>query len=107
VREWARDKSTVEVVDALQSAGVPVAPIRGIAEVIADENVRARGMYVDVEHEGYGSVPYIGNPVKVNGAMLPPRRSAPPLGRDTAAVLQELAGATPDELESWREGGVI
>jgi crotonobetainyl-CoA:carnitine CoA-transferase CaiB-like acyl-CoA transferase len=107
VREWARGKTTAEVVAAFEEAGVPVAPIRGVAEVLADENVRSRGMYIDVEHEGYGPVPYIGNPVKVGSAMLPPRRSAPPLGRDTDAVLGELADASADELAAWREEGVI
>jgi CoA:oxalate CoA-transferase len=107
VREWAHGRTKAEVVDTLKKAGVPVAPIRSIGEVLADENVRARGMYLEVEHDGFGAVPYIGNPVKVGGAMLPPRRSAPPLGRDTDSVLQELAGATPDELESWHSGGLI
>lgn len=107
VREWARDKSNAEVVDAFSAAGIPVAPIRGIAEVLADDNIRTRGMYVDVDHEGFGPQPYIGNPVKVGSAMFPPRRSAPPLGRDTDSVLQEFAGASPAELETWRSGGLI
>ncbi|MDO8208889.1 CaiB/BaiF CoA-transferase family protein [Conexibacter sp. CPCC 206217] len=107
VREWARDKSTAEVLAMLTEAGVPVAPVRGIADVLADDNLTARGMYVQVEHEGFGPAPYIGNPVKVGGAMLPPLRSAPPLGRDTDSVLKALADASEDDLAGWRAQGVI
>lgn len=107
VRAWAADRSSAEVIELLTEARIPVAPVRGVGDVLADEALGARGMYIDVEHDGFGPVPYVGNPVKVDGAMLPRRDTAPPLGRDTAQVLTEMAAASEDEVAAWREMGVV
>ena len=107
VAEWARPQTREQVIERLRLEGIPVAPVLGIKEVFEDANLRARAMYVDVEHEGVGVVSYVGNPVKVNGVMEPRLESAPPLGRDTDEVLRSLAGASDQELEAWHSSGAV
>lgn len=107
VEEWARPQSRDEVIARLRAERVPVAPVNSIREVYDDENLRARAMFVEIDHEGAGRASYVGNPVKVDGIMEPRLESAPPLGRDTDRILRAYAQATEDELEAWRASGTI
>lgn len=76
---------------ALESAGIPCAPIQNVAEVMATPQVRARNMIVDVEQTGVGRFPVPGNPIKLSDAADPPTRgAAPSLDGDRARVLHWL-----------------
>ena len=76
---------------ALESAGIPCAPIQNVAEVLSTPQVRARNMIVDVEQPGAGRFPVPGNPIKLSGAADPATRpAAPALDGDRARVLRWL-----------------
>jgi crotonobetainyl-CoA:carnitine CoA-transferase CaiB-like acyl-CoA transferase len=93
---------------ALRAARVPCAPVRDIAEVMADPHLRARGMIAQVALPQGGAVQMPGNPIKLSGDAGSQAYASPPaLGQHTDEVLRELLGKTDAELADLRARGVI
>lgn len=82
-----------------------VGPVRDLREAYQDPQLRARDMVVDVP-AGSGTVPGIGNPVRLTGADVPPPRPAPGFGEHTDQVLSDL-GYTGEQVADLRRAGVI
>lgn len=99
-------RSRQEWVRALTAAGVPCGSVRDVNEVLADPQLAARGMVVDLEHPTIGPTRVIGSPVKMS-ATPPEVRTAPPtFGQHTAAVLGEL-GYDHERISGLQAAGVI
>jgi CoA:oxalate CoA-transferase len=76
----------------LEAAGLPCGPINTIAEVVADPQVAARNMLVEVDDPVAGRVTLFGCPIKMSAFDDPHlRATAPELGGDRARILKELA----------------
>jgi crotonobetainyl-CoA:carnitine CoA-transferase CaiB-like acyl-CoA transferase len=99
-----RERTTGEWLERLRGS-VPVAPIYTVAEALADEQVEAREMVVDVPHPVFGVLRQVGSPIKIGG-MRPDYRPASSLGADTAAVLGEI-GLDAGTLERLRAEGIV
>lgn len=79
-------------IGVLTEAGVPCGPIQDMAEAMADPQVRARHMVVEIPGEGGGFVGP-GNPVKMSGLEDGDRRpAASALDGDRQAILDWLEG---------------
>jgi len=84
-------RPTAHWLDALAAAGVPCGPINDIAQVVADPQVQARSMVVEIAHGGQAPLRVAGNPIKIAGVPDPTRRAgAPGLDQHRAAILAEL-----------------
>ncbi|WP_395104005.1 CaiB/BaiF CoA transferase family protein [Actinomadura sp. SCN-SB] len=86
-----RDRDTWLAV--LRDHQVPCAPVNGIGEALADEQLRHLGIIDTVDEPGVGPMPRIRPPVAFDGAVLPPVRRAPYLGEHTGEVLSRIPGA--------------
>src|SRR5213596_1707537 len=64
-----RRRTTDDWLARLGAEGVPGAPIRSVDRVLADPQVRQRGMVVETAHPVHGKLLALGTPVKVDGAM--------------------------------------
>jgi crotonobetainyl-CoA:carnitine CoA-transferase CaiB-like acyl-CoA transferase len=84
---------------------VPVAPVYSVEEALADEQVAAREMVVDVHHPVFGTLRELGSPIKMAG-VTPRYVPGAALGADTAALLAEV-GVDPGELATLRAAGVV
>jgi len=84
-------RTTQEWISTLDAAGVPAGPVQTVDEVMADEQVLARGMVLQTEHPTAGPLQMVGCPVRMSAT--PPQLRLPPplLGQHTAEVLAELA----------------
>jgi len=91
----------------LQAEGVPCAPIRSVDRVLADPQVRQRGMVVEMAHPLHGKLPALGTPVKVDGAMGLEAAPPPRLGEHTDAVLGGLLEYDAARLAGLRASGVV
>jgi crotonobetainyl-CoA:carnitine CoA-transferase CaiB-like acyl-CoA transferase len=80
---------TSVLLDLLRAAGVPCAPIQGIAAVAVDAQTQASGM---IMNPGDGSA--VALPLRFAGVRPPVRGTVPRTGEHTAEVLRE-AGAQP------------
>jgi crotonobetainyl-CoA:carnitine CoA-transferase CaiB-like acyl-CoA transferase len=78
-RGFARD----DLLARLEAVGVPAGPINTVAEAFADPQVIARGMRVDVAHDG-GTLPIVRTPIRFSDADLALHDAAPRLNADAA-----------------------
>jgi crotonobetainyl-CoA:carnitine CoA-transferase CaiB-like acyl-CoA transferase len=90
IAEVLRGKDTANWVTALEARGVPCGPINTVPQVLADEQVRHRGMLVDIPHPLAGTVPQVASPMRFADAPLSYERAPPLLGQHTAEILREL-----------------
>lgn len=90
----------------LEAAGVPCAPVKEISEVIADPQVLARGMLMDLQYPGTGHMKLAGPPFKASGIETPQPVRAPLLGEHTEEILAEL-GYGKAAIDSLEHKGVI
>jgi CoA:oxalate CoA-transferase len=66
----------------LEAVGVPCGPVNDVGAVLADPQVAARNMVVDVHDPRLGRFRVAGNPIKMSGFADPAERGpVPPLGR--------------------------
>ena len=85
---------------------IPCGPINDYAQVLADPQVLAREMVVDVDHPALGRIRALGSPIKMSATPPEVRRRAPQLGEHTDEILQDL-GMTSDEIDSLRVDGAV
>ena len=99
-------RTAAEWNDLCWQAGVPVGPVRDIAQAFADPHVIERGMVTTVAHPTAGEVPMVVSPVRFDDVAPEPRRYPPLLGEHTAEVLTE-AGFGTDEIAGWVADGTV
>jgi crotonobetainyl-CoA:carnitine CoA-transferase CaiB-like acyl-CoA transferase len=102
-----RTRTTDDWLERLRTHGVPAAPILTVDRVLADPQVKQRGMVAEMSHPVQGTVPTLGTPIKVDGTMTldvaPPAR----LGQDTDDVLTTLLGYARDRVARLRDAGAV
>jgi crotonobetainyl-CoA:carnitine CoA-transferase CaiB-like acyl-CoA transferase len=107
IQSWTDARTKTDVVRALTSAGVPAATVNNVAEMVADPQVQAREMFVELQHATYGPVKITGTPLKLSATPGRVERLAPLPGEHNEAIFVGLLGHSPDELTRWREAGVV
>lgn len=102
-----RTKPVAFWVEQIDAAGVPCGPINDIAQALADPQVAARGLRIDLAHALAGQVPMVANPIKMSAT--PPGYELPPplLGEHTARVLHDYAGVDENQLNALKARGIV
>jgi crotonobetainyl-CoA:carnitine CoA-transferase CaiB-like acyl-CoA transferase len=85
-----RGLSSADVLDRLQKAGVPCAPIITLDKVAGEPQTEASGMLVSAEHPRLPDYRAVGLPIRWDGVRPTVSRVPPLLGEHTAEVLAEL-----------------
>ena len=106
IAELFLQKPMADWVALLDQAGVPCSPINTVAQLLEDEQVKHRGMLIEVPHPTAGSVPQIRSPMRFANAQASFDRPPPLLGQHTTEVLTEL-GFSSDEIAAWSGAGAI
>ncbi len=101
-----RERSVEEWLHHLDGCGVPSGPVLFPEELWRDEQVRANGLIVEVEHETLGKMKMVGSPISFSETPTAARFASPVLGRHTDEVLCEV-GYTPEQLADLRAEGII
>ena len=104
---WTTLRTKSEVVRTLAPAGVPAAPVNNVEEMVADPQVQAREMFVELDHPIYGRVKTTGSPLKMSETPGRVRWLAPMPGEHNEDVFVEMLGHSRDDLERWRAEGII
>src|SRR5215510_2039369 len=107
IQEWTGKRSRADVVSVLSSGGVPAAPVNNVVEMVDDPQVRAREMFVEMDHSKYGRVKTTGTPLKLSETPGQIRWLAPMPGEHNDDVYVGLLGHSKDELARWKAEGVI
>ena len=108
IEKWTYKYAVMEIVDLLNSHGVPASRIYSVKDVAEDPHIAvAREMMIEAKHPKIGSIKLLGSPIKMSETRPQPRGSAPALGEDTEEVLMGLLGMTREEIISLKKDGVI
>jgi crotonobetainyl-CoA:carnitine CoA-transferase CaiB-like acyl-CoA transferase len=95
-----------EWIDAFQAAGIPVGPIKNVAEILDDPHVRAREMVVEVDHPVIGRMKTLGVPIKLSATPGAVTRAAPTLGQHSDEILGEI-GYSAAEIAEFHAARVV
>jgi len=108
VQEWVlAQPSRKACVAALDAAGVPCAPVQRIDEVVADPQVRARGMLFEQEHPVLGRVTMPNVPFTFSDVDVTPRTPAPLLGQHNREILTATLGYAASDADALERDGVL
>jgi crotonobetainyl-CoA:carnitine CoA-transferase CaiB-like acyl-CoA transferase len=107
IQGWTHQRSKAEVVSTLAEGGVPAAQVNNVAEMVADPQIQAREMFVELEHPVYGPVKITGTPLKLSETPGRIERLAPLPGEHNEAIFVDLLGYPRADLHRWQEQGVI
>lgn len=108
IEKWSIEHTIAECVSLIDAAGVPVAPINMLADVVNDEHIAgAREMFIHMHHPVIGDMTVPGNPVKLLDTKPDISKCAPDLGQDNKAVYGEMLGLTEGDLETLKAHNVI
>jgi crotonobetainyl-CoA:carnitine CoA-transferase CaiB-like acyl-CoA transferase len=106
IAERTRTRPSAEWIREFEAAGVPVGPINKIGDVLANEQVKAREMVVEVEHSRVGRTKAIGLPIKFSETPGGVTRGAPTLGQHTDEILESL-GYSESAIAQLRKEGAV
>jgi len=108
IAAWARPLPADSAVAALVAAGVPASRFIGMAGLHEVPEVKARGLYEEVDQPVLGRVPVIGYPAKFeNGPHRIHRTPAPTLGQHNREILEGLLGLSPAEIDELEAEHII
>jgi crotonobetainyl-CoA:carnitine CoA-transferase CaiB-like acyl-CoA transferase len=107
IAERLRSRSSAAWIADFEAAGVPVGPVNKIGEMLADPQVAAREMVLEVDHVRAGRVKTLGTPIKFSRTPGEVTRAAPLLGQHTREVLESLGYASAEIDRLQQEGAVL
>jgi crotonobetainyl-CoA:carnitine CoA-transferase CaiB-like acyl-CoA transferase len=94
-------------VNTLAEGGVPAAPVNNVAEMVADPQIQAREMFVELEHPLYGPVKITGTPLKLSETPGRVERLAPMPGEHNEEIYVGMLGYTKEDVDRWQNEGII
>jgi len=107
IEAWTVQHTHYEVMQLLQSAGVPAGPVLDAEELLAEPHLNARGYYETMPHKVAGSFREIGPFALFSRTPLHIRLPAPCFGEHNQYVLGQLLGMTADEIAVLKQENII
>lgn len=105
--EFCADKTSAEVLDALEAAKVPGGPVYSPQQALDDEHINAIGILKDVEYPTMSQpAKVVDFPVSMSASPGEIHRRAPQVGEHTDEILSEL-GFSPAEIGEMRKNRIV
>ena len=104
---WCAERTSKEVLDAMEEVRLPAGPVMSPQEVLDDPHIAAKGLLQPVAYPGLDKpAPLMQTPVELSATPGEIRRRAPTLGEHTDQILQEL-GYSELEITELRANRVV
>ncbi|MGH7986530.1 MAG: CaiB/BaiF CoA transferase family protein [Candidatus Binataceae bacterium] len=106
--DWVKDYSRDELLERAQTLRLPYATVRRPEALFEDEQLAARGYFVEVEHPELGrAFRYPGAPYLFNGTPWRVSRRPPLVGEHTGEILRGDLGLEAAEMAALAAEGII
>ncbi len=104
---WCGQRTTAEVLEALDAARIPAGRVLSPQQVLEDEHVRAMRFFRSIEWPGIDTpIPVSDTPVRFSSLESGVRTRAPRLGEHTGEILTSL-GYDRQRIAALREQGIV
>jgi len=107
IEGWMADKTRQEVVDTLNEAGMPTAPVYTARDVFDDPHFKTRGMLVDIEDPTVGSYTFARTTPHLSASPEIVKQPSPALGQHTREILEGVLGYEPGRVDELAGEGVV
>ncbi|MCW5663153.1 MAG: CoA transferase [Piscinibacter sp.] len=107
IGEITRTRRTDDWIAAMEAANVPCGPINTLDRVFDNEQVRARGLRVELPHQEASAVPLVANPIRLSESPVAYRSAPPTLGQHCEEVLRDWLGLEPEAIAALRAQRVV
>ena len=105
--QWTISRPPQEVMDLLQSEGVPAGVVQRSSDLLQDPQLAHRGFFRNIDHAEMGNIPYTGHQFRIAGYDSGPRFAAPVMGQHNEMVLREVLGMSDEEVTEAIIGGAL
>lgn len=85
---------------------VPSGPVNSITQAFDDEQIKARGLIVEVEHPSYGTIKQVASPITTEGSN-EANSPGPRLGEHTNDLLTNLLSLDERQIQRLRDQGAV
>ncbi len=104
---WCAERTSEEVLSAMEEARLPAGPVQSPREVLEDPHIAARGILQATEYPGLARpAPLMKTPVELSETPGEIRSRPPTLGEHTDRIMREL-GYNTEEIDALRAKRVI
>lgn len=100
-------RTTQEWLEEFEKVEIPCSPVNTIDKVVADPQIVAREMIVEILQSRVGKIKVINTPIKMSRTACRVEGACPDLGEDTEEVLIRLLGMSPEDIQHLKEQKVI
>lgn len=107
VAEWVAAQTLSEAMAVFDAAEVAAAPVYEIADLVADEQLQHRGVFVSVADDELGAMTVQAPVPRFSGNAGRVDSLGPRLGEHNAEVYHELLGLTAEEIDHLHTAGVL
>ena len=104
---WCAERTSAEVLEAMEEARLPAGPIMSPQDVLEDPHIAAKGLFQPVEYPGLNiPAPLMRTPVELSETPGEIRTRPPTLGEHTDEIMKEL-GYSMEQIDELRENRII
>jgi crotonobetainyl-CoA:carnitine CoA-transferase CaiB-like acyl-CoA transferase len=107
IGSWMKKHTREEICSRAQALSCPIAPISSSEDVVNSEQMKAREIFVDMEHPVAGALRIPSAPYHFSKTPWMLERAAPLLGEHNETVYCERLGLGSEELRALERAGVI
>lgn len=100
-------KTSEEWYNELVAAGVPATYVNTVDKVVNNEQIKARDMIIEANHEGIGPFKMANTPIKMSETQGGLHTPAPTLGENTDEILRDFLGYSDAQIEEVKAKGIL
>ncbi len=105
--QWCAERTSEEVLSAMEEARIPAGPVLSPQQVLEDPHIAAKGLFQATEYPGMQKpAPLMKTPIEFSRTPGAIERRAPTLGEHTEQIMHEL-GYSDDQISELRKARVI